>query len=149
MRVRHLVLAVLFATLLLLFWLWLTMLSPWTYQQPAGLPPLPEGQQKVFVYGTLTYAPVRWLVYGRSGNPVPALLIGFERQGLNLHPDDDAQVKGLALEVTPSELMRLDRYERLGIRYERTRVCLADGQQAWVYQRMKEPPGLTESELTE
>lgn len=144
MRARHLFFAGLLAALLLLFWLWLTMLSPWTYQQPAGLPVLPEGQQKVFVYGTLTYAPVRWLVYGRSGNPAPALLTGFERQGLDLNPDDNAQVKGLTLEVNPSELSRLDRYERLGVRYERIRIRLADGQQAWVYQRLKALPELTE-----
>lgn len=136
MRVRHLFLASLLGGFGLLFWLWLTLLSPWTYQRPADLPTLPDGPQQVFVYGTLTYAPVRWLVYGRTGSPTIAQLDGFERQGLDLNPTENARTEGLILEVSSNELMRLDRYERLGVRYERTWVQLADGQQVWVYRRL-------------
>lgn len=138
MRARHLLFAGLLAVLVLLFWLWLTLLSPWTYQRPADLPAQPDGPQRVFVYGTLTQAPVRWLVYGRTGNPSTGQLHGFERQGLDLRPDESAQVDGLILDVSANELMRLDRYERLGLRYERVRVKLADGQRVWVYRRLAE-----------
>ena len=36
------------------------------------------------------------------------------------------------------ELSRLDRYERLGIRYERRTITLDDGTRAWVYLRLTE-----------
>lgn len=139
MRFRYFVYSgLLLAPLLMLAWLWLTMLSPWIYQPPDGLTPISQGSQAVFVYGTLTHAPVRWLVYGRTGEPSPAVLKGFERHGLNLTPRPGAHVDGLRLEVSGEELARLDRYERLGIRYERTRMALASGTQAWVYLRLKD-----------
>ncbi len=118
-------------------WLWLTMLSPWTYERPEHLAPIAEGPHAVFVYGTLTHAPVRWLVYGRAGDPVPTHLEGFRRTGLDLEPCDDCEVEGLRLTVNAEELARLDRYERLGVRYRRVRVELADGQSAWAYRRLE------------
>lgn len=139
MRSRRLVqFSLLSAPLAILAWLWLTMLSPWTYQRPDDLPPVAEGTQAVFVYGTLTYAPVRWLVYGRAGDPSPAVLPGFERHGLDLSPRHSSRVDGLVLKVSGDELARLDRYERLGLRYERIHVPLASGEQAWVYLRLKD-----------
>ncbi|WP_249975683.1 gamma-glutamylcyclotransferase family protein [Vreelandella olivaria] len=117
-------------------WLWLTMLSPWFYERPSHLPAIEPRTHHVFVYGTLRYAPVRWVVMGASGNPQPAILEGFKRQRLDLAPNEDAQTKGLRLEVTPQQLARLDRYERLGIRYERVQQTLADGSTAWVYVRL-------------
>ena len=117
-------------------WLWLTMLSPWTYERPAHLAPIQEGPHRVFVYGTLTHAPIRWLVYGRAGDPERAVLEGFRRTGLDLAPAPAGRVEGLLLRVDARELSRLDRYERLGIRYERVRVELSDGRMAWVYRRL-------------
>ncbi|MGM0985060.1 MAG: gamma-glutamylcyclotransferase family protein [Pseudomonadota bacterium] len=124
------------ALLILAGWLWLSMLSPWTYDRPAHLDPVQEGPHRVFVYGTLTHAPVRWLVYGRTGNPEPAVLEDVERTGLDLSPEPGARVEGLLLRVKAEELERLDRYERLGIRYERVRMTLSDGRRVWVYQRL-------------
>ncbi|SEK23104.1 gamma-glutamylcyclotransferase family protein [Halomonas daqiaonensis] len=124
------------AVLVLAAWLWLSMLSPWTYDRPDHLDPVQEGPHRVFVYGTLTYAPIRWLVYGRAGDPELAVLEGFERTGLDLSPAPEARVEGLLLRVNAEELERLDRYERLGIRYERVRQALTDGRQAWVYRRL-------------
>ncbi|HSH48861.1 MAG TPA: gamma-glutamylcyclotransferase family protein [Halomonas sp.] len=138
MQSRYVRLGLLLAPLTIPAWLWLTMLSPWTYQRPDHLPPVDAGSQAVFVYGTLTCAPVRWLVYGRAGDPEPAVLPGFERQGLDLQPKNDGRVRGLVLDVSGTELIRLDRYERLGVRYRRIQVQLASGQQAWVYVRLKE-----------
>ena len=119
-------------------WLWLTMLSPWFYERPEELPDIEQRTHQVFVYGTLRYGPVRWIVMGDSGSPVPARLEGFERHGLDLSPSDHSHVDGLLLTVSPRALERLDRYERLGIRYERIEQTLADGTTAWVYVRLPE-----------
>lgn len=135
---RLLVLLLWVSPLVIAGWLWWTLLSPFTYDRPDHLPPVEEGTHAVFVYGTLRYAPVRWLVYGRVGDPEPAVLEGYRRDGLSLIEDADETVNGLVIEVDEAELARLDRYERLGIRYERIRVTLADGREAWAYQRLAE-----------
>ncbi|APX93060.1 hypothetical protein BWR19_09035 [Halomonas sp. 1513] len=137
MRKRYAVITGLaLSPLLLVGYLWLTMLSPLTYDRPEHLPTIAEGEHQVFVYGTLRYSLVRWWVYGRSGSPQPARLEGFRRSGLDLEPSEGDVVEGLLLEVDQHELARLDRYERLGIRYERVPKELADGQIAWVYRRL-------------
>ncbi|WP_069383705.1 gamma-glutamylcyclotransferase family protein [Halomonas caseinilytica] len=117
-------------------WFWLTWLSPWTYERPDSLPAIAHGEHRLFVYGTLRYAPVRWLVYGRSGDPQPVELNGYQRQGLDLVPTEEDSVEGLMLTVDEEELARLDRYERLGIRYYREEITLSNGQRAWVYRRL-------------
>lgn len=117
-------------------WLWLTMLSPWFYERPAHLPDIEQRTHHVFVYGTLRYSAVRWLVMGASGKPEPAQLNGFERDGLDLSPSANSHVEGVVLTVTTDQLARLDRYERLGIRYERIEQTLDDGTTAWVYVRL-------------
>ena len=117
-------------------WLWVTMLSPWWYERPENVADIEQRTHQVFVYGTLTYAPVRWLVMRANGSPQPAKLNGFERNGLDISADSNSQVDGLRLTVTPEQLKRLDRYERLGIRYTRQNVTLADGTSAWVYRRL-------------
>ncbi|WP_404377778.1 gamma-glutamylcyclotransferase family protein [Vreelandella aquamarina] len=122
----------------LAIWLWLTMLSPWFYDRPEHLPDIEQRTHRVFVYGTLRYLPVRWIVMGSSGSPRPARLNGVERHGLDLSSATGSHVDGLLLTVTPKELARLDRYERLGVRYERIEQRLADGTSAWVYVRLPE-----------
>jgi len=119
-------------------WLWLTMLSPWFYERPAGLADIEQRTHQVFVYGTLRYAPVRLVVMGSFGDPTSAVLEGFQRNGLDLAPHPDSSVEGLLLQVSADELTRLDRYERLGIRYERVTITLRDGTSAWVYRRLSE-----------
>lgn len=133
-----------FAVLLLIVlvgiatWLWLTMLSPWFYDRPDHLSPIQSHPHQVFVYGTLTYAPVRLVVMGTLADPKPARLENFTREGLDIAPAPAEHIDGLRLTVTPEELARLDRYERLGIRYERVKLTLADGTNAWVYRRLPE-----------
>lgn len=119
-------------------YLWLALLSPFTYSPPDGLPDIEQAEHRVFVYGTLRYRPVRWLVYGRSGDPVPASLKGYRREALDIVEAPGERVDGLLLEVDADELARLDRYERLGIRYERVLMTLDDGEKAWVYRRIGE-----------
>lgn len=123
-------------------WLWLTMLSPWFYSPPDELPSIEQRTHNVFVYGTLRYAAIRWMVMGGSGNPQPAALDGYQRNGLDLSYQPDNRVEGLKLEVTAKQLGRLDRYERLGIRYERVKKELLDGSSAWVYVRLSETSSL-------
>lgn len=119
-------------------WLWLTMLSPWFYDRPDDLPAIEQRTHQVFVYGTLRYAPIRLIVMGSFGAPEQAVLEGYRRNGLDLTQQPDSQVEGLRLRVNATELARLDRYERLGIRYERVKKTLSDGSSAWVYLRLPE-----------
>ncbi len=139
MRRLHL----LFATLLGLplavaGWLWLTMLSPFTYDRPDHLAPVEAGPHEVFVYGTLRSRLVRWVVTGRAGESRPVTLEDFRRTALDLEEAPGEHVEGEVITVSAEELRRLDRYERLGIRYERVRLTLTDGTKAWVYRRLPE-----------
>lgn len=144
-RRRWLILALAITLLLPPAWLWHTLLSPWGYTAPAGLPAIdPDRQHRLFVYGTLTHGWVRWLVTGEQIVSTPARLPGFRREGLDLVAEPTAVTHGELLQVSPSSLRRLDRYERLGIRYERTRLTLGDGREAWVYTRIEPPPAATE-----
>lgn len=119
-------------------WLWLTMLSPWFYDRPDDLPDIEPRTHQVFVYGTLRYPAVRLVVMGSLGAPEEAVLEGYQRNGLDLSPQPGSRVEGLRLHVDALELARLDRYERLGIRYERVKKTLNDGSSAWVYLRLPE-----------
>lgn len=122
---------------LLVVWLWFTLLSPWGYVPPQDLPPTEQQQtHRVFAYGTLRYPSVRWLVTGRSIPAQSATLQGFRKQGLDLVPQAGAQTQGEVFEVDAEALRRLDRYERLGVRYQRSKLILDSGAMAWVYLRL-------------
>jgi gamma-glutamylcyclotransferase (GGCT)/AIG2-like uncharacterized protein YtfP len=137
MRVLRYAFATSLATMLVVAaYLWWVLLSPFGYERPADLAAIPSGEYRVFVYGTLTYAPVRWLVYGRIGSPEAASLPGFRKQELDLVEAPDQSVDGMVLLVDAEELADLDRYERLGYRYERVRVQLESGTNVWVYRRL-------------
>jgi gamma-glutamylcyclotransferase (GGCT)/AIG2-like uncharacterized protein YtfP len=130
----------LFAVGLLLppLWLWHNLLSPWGYTAPAHLSVIDPGREhKLFVYGTLTHGWVRRLVTGEQIESTAASLSGFRHEGLDLVADPNAVTQGELLSVTPESLRRLDRYERLGIRYERILVPLTSGEQVWVYMRIR------------
>ncbi|QTP55087.1 gamma-glutamylcyclotransferase [Billgrantia sulfidoxydans] len=138
MRLSHAVIVALATPLAVLGWLWLTLLSPFSYDRPDHLPPIEEGEHAVFVYGTLRFAPIRWVVMGRAGETQAAVLEGFRREGLDLAEAPGERVPGEIVVVDADELERLDRYERLGIRYRRVPMRLADGRMAWVYRRLSE-----------
>lgn len=121
----------------IIFYTWFTMLSPWGYTAPDGLEPIDDSRQhRLFVFGTLRSPVIRWVVMGRAGDQIPATLEGYRKEALDISPDPEAEVHGYVLTVSPRELSRLDRYERLGIRYERVTMALADGTSAWVYRRL-------------
>lgn len=139
MRRLHLLLATLVGLpLAVAGWLWLTLLSPFTYDRPDHLAPIEAGPHEVFVYGTLRSGLVRWVVTGRAGDSRPAILEDFRRTALDLEEAPGDRVEGEVITVSAEELARLDRYERLGIRYQRVRLSLADGSAAWVYRRLPE-----------
>ncbi|MCF8055522.1 MAG: gamma-glutamylcyclotransferase [Desulfocapsa sp.] len=91
---------------------------------------------RVFTYGTLRQPAVRWLVIGRLTPAQPATLPDFRKQGLNLVPETGAHTPGEVFVVDAEALRRLDRYERLGVQYQRSRLILASGATAWVYRRL-------------
>lgn len=108
--------------------------------EPFYLPALDEpvvieedGTHRVFGYATLTNPVVRYVVTGRPISTEPARLADHRRVGRDLEPEEGEYVEGRVFEVSPEELRRLDRYERLGERYERVRVELEDGAPAWIY----------------
>lgn len=118
--------------------LWFQLLSPYGYAPPPGLAAIDTTQvHRVFAYGTLRYRPVRWLVIGDATEPRMARLSGFHADGLNVVADAAARVDGVVFEVTATGLKALDRYERLGVRYERVEMTLDDGEAAWVYRRLQ------------
>ncbi|MGC3874410.1 gamma-glutamylcyclotransferase family protein [Halomonas sp. GXIMD04776] len=133
---RRFVFTVLAVLGIVLFYLWFVLLSPFGYEAPEDLSPIAQGEHQVFVYGTLRYGLIRWLVYDRWGDPKEVTLSGFRRDELDLKKAPTAQVKGYLLEVDATELKKLDRYERLGIRYYRDRIILDNGTSAWVYRRL-------------
>lgn len=102
-------------------------------------------QYPVFAYATLRSDAVRLIVTGRRQATEPARLPGFRREGRTIVPDPDGMVEGLRVTVGPAELARLDRYERVGIVYERVLLPLADGTSAWVYRFLPDPAGVATS----
>ncbi|MDX1588012.1 MAG: gamma-glutamylcyclotransferase family protein [Oleiphilaceae bacterium] len=135
--------------LALAFYLWLILLSPFGYEPPEQSVALQEGQHHgLFVYGTLRNPLVRLLVTGQWVESTPARVQGYRREGLNLVPDDDASVAGELLWIQTDTLQRLDRYERLGERYQRRRLPPEQtsiegtapeaytGEPVWFYQRL-------------
>lgn len=116
-------------------YLWYALFSPFGYEAPPA-PTMGPGTHVVFVYGTLRFAAVRWLVVGDTGDTASAVLPGYRRNGLDIEPHAGYAVRGVVMEVDADALQRLDRYERLGIRYDRIRVTLAGGQRAWAYRRL-------------
>lgn len=120
-------------------YLWMTFASPFFYDPVGELPEIDDNATySVFVYGTLRKPWVRWLVMGRAGETEPAKLPGYRKEELDLEPDPNAVTEGKVITVGADELRALDRYERLGVRYERVKLTLKDGRSAWVY-RLIEP----------
>jgi len=137
--IRHTLVALLTGLALGMGYLWLTFASSFGYNPPGNLPVVDDDTTySVFVYGTLTKPWVRWLVMGRAGDSEPAELPGFRKEALDIKPAGGAITRGQVISVSADELRALDRYERLGVRYERVELTLKNGQSAWVY-RLMEP----------
>lgn len=92
----------------------------------------PHTTESVFVYGTLTNPVIRSLVCRCLVSGIPSTLPDHAQDGLTIYYEPGSQVNGYILLITPSELQRLDKYERTPNRYRRETVRI-DNQQHWVY----------------
>ena len=109
----------------------------------------------VFSYGTLRDPEVQRSTLGRALPGAEDELVGYQLTTIrvtdpafvaltgkavhaNVRPTGlpAHRVRGLALEVTESDLATLDRYEAPA-HYERVRATLASGKEAWVYLRAR------------
>ena len=115
--------------------LWLYLLGPVGYSPPEQQE-YSAGPYQVFVYGTLKQPWIRRFIIGRSVDVTTDTLTGYERHGLDLMEEPMATTSGLRFKVSAAEMQRLDRYERLAVRYQREQVILDSGKQAWVYRRI-------------
>ncbi|WP_114966586.1 gamma-glutamylcyclotransferase family protein [Alkalilacustris brevis] len=105
------------------------------YLPRIGPPAITEIEEPipVFGYATLTSPLVRFVVIGRAVPSRAARLDGYRQQGRAIFADPGGTVSGRLFEVTAAELHRIDRYERLGTRYDRSALVLRDGAEAQVY----------------
>jgi gamma-glutamylcyclotransferase (GGCT)/AIG2-like uncharacterized protein YtfP len=132
-------LMLLLALLVIGSWSWWTFVSPHAYSPPSSsVIATDAGDQRVFAYGTLRNPLLRLLITREQTTTTPAHLPGYRKQGLDIIKADEEITTGVVFTVTPEGLRRLDRYERLGVRYERRLLNLTDGEAAWVYQRLEE-----------
>lgn len=121
----------LFVAGVIFWWIWISPFS-FTYSDTT-LDIDEEATHRVFAFGTLRNHFVRSLIIRRYVPTEPARLDGYRRYGLDLLPDEDSYTEGVIFYVTPTQLRRLDRYERVGVKYERYLYTLEDGEYAWVY----------------
>lgn len=102
--------------------------------------------EALFSYGTLLEPTVQKRVIGRTVRSQSDVLEGYRKSEITLGertyaiavPDPDHSIAGGVIDVTRYELKRTDRYE--GRSYERVRVELKSGKEAWVY---RQPQPLT------
>lgn len=93
----------------------------------------------LFTYGTLQYPEVQHSVFGRVAQMTTDILDGFQKDQVflsnNYYPiirvNPAKFVIGERMQVTPEELLFIDRYETSA--YRRVRVKLRSGLSAWVY----------------
>jgi gamma-glutamylcyclotransferase (GGCT)/AIG2-like uncharacterized protein YtfP len=95
--------------------------------------------EKLFGYGTLLDLDVQQRIIGRPLKTHPVILDGYRRERIEIDgeaypritPDSSSIVQGAVMEVTRAELEFIDGYE--GADFERVRVTLRDGTEAWAY----------------
>lgn len=107
-----------------------------------GRPSPQHGQARteaLFAYGTLLDAAIQNRLIGRTVLSEADALPGYRIGNLKLtrgtyriaEPAHGHEIAGGVMWLTPAELRRFDAYE--GPHYERARVTLASGLEAWVY----------------
>lgn len=118
------------------WWVWLNPYS-FTFSETT-LTIDQEAEHRVFAFGTLTNPIVRSLVIFGYVPTEPGALEGYSRHRLDLLPQEGAVTQGRVFYVNAVQLRRLDRYERVGVKYERYLYILKDGEPAWVYRRISD-----------
>ena len=117
----------------------------------------PEETERLFSYGTLRTEPVQLSTFGRKLKGSPDALPGYRLQMIRITDHDFVAtsgaeyhrnleftgstsdlVEGTVFSVTKQELEQADAYEPDG--YQRVRVKLRSGTEAWVYlSKLKSP----------
>ena len=95
--------------------------------------------ESLFVYGTLQDPQVQSAVFGRVVEGTPDTVIGYRKSQITIDnvvhaiavADSVRTLAGLVIEVTPEELVEIDRYE--GSDYQRVQVRTRNGRLAWMY----------------
>lgn len=128
-----------FFLILLMVGFWWIWLNPYSFTfSDTTLNIDQEAEHRVFAFGTLTNPFVRTLVIFGYVPTEPGTLEDYQRHRLDLLPKEGATTNGRVFYVTARQLRRLDRYERVGVKYERYLYTLSDGKPAWVYRRITE-----------
>lgn len=116
------------------WWIWL---NPYSFKfSETTLAIDHEAEHRVFAFGTLTNPVVRSMVILAYVPTEPGSLPGYRRHRLDLLPAEQEVTEGRVFYVNAQQLRRLDRYERVGVKYERYLYTLSDGKPAWVYRRI-------------
>jgi hypothetical protein len=108
----------------------------------------------LFSYGTLQREDVQTKLFGRILNGSPDVLHGYKlltveitdkaflargeekyQRTVVVSTDPNDRIDGTALELTEEELNQSDEYEPEG--YERVRVKLESGKEAWIYLKVE------------
>jgi hypothetical protein len=108
----------------------------------------------LFSYGTLQREDVQKALFGRTLNGLPDVLHGYKLLTVEItdeaflargeekyqrtvvaSTDPNDRIEGTALELTDEELKQSDAYEPEG--YERDRVKLESGIEAWIYLKVE------------
>ena len=95
--------------------------------------------ENLFVYGGLKDAELQKQVFGRSTRGTPDVLQEYSLSAIDISgntypiaiPKENKEIEGLVIEITPSELVKIDAFET--DTYQRIKVTLKSGKQAWVY----------------
>ncbi len=99
--------------------------------------------EQLFIYGSLRDRQVQQKVFGRTTSGQPDELTGYKKYQVNLggivypiiKPEAKSTVTGELITLSRAELKMIDHYE--GSAYQRKKVTLVSGRQAWVYQEME------------
>ena len=98
----------------------------------AASPYTQERTEKIFVYGTLTNPLFRAYACVCFTEFEPTFLNGYVKGVRNIHEAPSSRVKGGIIEVSKTELTRIDAYEGVPHHYRREQVEV-DGETVWVY----------------
>lgn len=88
--------------------------------------------ESVFVYATLLNKSIRTCICLRYVAGEKAILTGYKKEKRNVLPDPLSSVVGEIINVSQAELRRLDRYERVPRKYQRSKIEIGS-KQVWVY----------------
>jgi gamma-glutamylcyclotransferase (GGCT)/AIG2-like uncharacterized protein YtfP len=97
----------------------------------------PQDQpHSLFVYGTLQNNVIRYYACRCLVPEVPATLPEYEKIGLNIVPTANNSVPGSIINVSATQLKRIDSYENIPRKYTRETITI-NGETHWVYIKNK------------